>query len=108
MVPTKPDDEPLELNSFDASLQKYAYLYGAGDIVWPASIALARMLAHVPSLTAEKRVLELGCGLGTAGLAAASAGAASVLLTDRDQAVLDCAHEAIEANGLAKTVRYCA
>ena len=108
MVPTKPDDEPLELYSFDASLQKYAYLYGAGDIVWPASIALARMLAHVPSLTAEKRVLELGCGLGTAGLAAASAGAASVLLTDRDQAVLDCAHEAIEANGLAKTVRYCA
>ena len=25
-------------------------LYGAGDVVWPASLALARLVAHCPSL----------------------------------------------------------
>ena len=61
------------------------------------------MLAHVPTLTAGKRVLELGCGLGLAGLAAAShAGAKSVVLTDRDDSVLQLAREAIAANELSE------
>ena len=79
-LPEEPTND-MELTA--ANLQDFAHLYGAGDVVWPASVALARLLAHVPSLTQGKRVLELGCGLGAAGLSAATAGASSVLLTDR-------------------------
>ena len=105
MLPAR-NDEPTdgELNLSNANLEQYSHLYGAGDVVWPASIALARMLAHVPTLTAGKRVLELGCGLGAAGLAAASAGAASVVLSDRDASVLAMASEAAEANGVSASV----
>jgi len=42
--------------------------------LWPASIALARDICLRRSL-AGKRTLELGCGLGLAGIAAAHAGA---------------------------------
>ena len=101
MVPAKTDEPSEAALTLDNTLEQYSHLYGAGDVVWPASIALARMLAHVPSLTASKRVLELGCGLGAAGLAAAChAGPASVTLTDREEALLELAQRAIEANGL--------
>lgn len=48
--------------------------------VWPSSIELARYCLEESSLNG-KTVLELGCGLGLAGLAAARAGA-HVLFTD--------------------------
>ena len=44
--------------------QQYEHLYGSGDIIWPASIALARLIVHCPSFVRGKRVVELGCGLG--------------------------------------------
>ena len=47
--------------------------------VWPATQALARVLAHAPSIVKGKRVLELGCGLGAVGLAAASSQAREVV-----------------------------
>ena len=76
-------------------LGAYTHLYGAGDVVWPASVALARLLAHVPSFSAGQRVLELGCGLGAVGLAAGTAGAATVLLTDREPPLLALAAQAL-------------
>ena len=76
-------------------LGAYTHLYGAGDVVWPASVALARLLAHVPSFSAGQRVLELGCGLGAVGLAAGTAGAATVLLTDREAPLLALAAQAL-------------
>jgi len=48
--------------------------------LWASSVGLARHLCRQGDLT-EQRALELGCGLGLAGIAAAKAGA-SVLLTD--------------------------
>jgi ETFB lysine methyltransferase len=48
--------------------------------LWVASVALAE---HLSGLAAGTRVLELGCGLGLAGIAAARAGA-TVTLTDID------------------------
>ncbi len=42
--------------------------------IWPASLAAARLLVRCGPL-AGKRVLDLGCGLGVPGIAAASAGA---------------------------------
>eukprot|EP00982_Pelagococcus_subviridis_P010482 31000-Pelagococcus_subviridis.AAC.10 len=63
-------------------------LYGAGDVVWPASVALARLLAHCPSLVRGKRVLEIGAGLGLVGVAAMGAGASEVCFADVDAGVL--------------------
>jgi predicted nicotinamide N-methyase len=106
----KVEEEPTEAEmsldgNRDSLLSKYSHLYGAGDVVWPASVALARMLAHVPSFTAGKRVLELGAGLGLAGLsAAAHAGTKRVVLTDRDATVLELARGAIRSNGLLEGV----
>jgi predicted nicotinamide N-methyase len=48
--------------------------------LWPAGVALARAVAARP--LAGRRVLELGCGLGLVGIAAALAGA-RVLAVDR-------------------------
>ena len=73
--------------------------------VWPATQALARVLAHAPSIVKGKRVLELGCGLGAVGLAAASSQAREVVLTDADEAVLECAAEAAVTTGLDRNVR---
>ncbi len=85
-------------------LSAYGHLKGAGDVVWPAGIALARLLAHVPSFTSGQRVLELGCGLGAAGIAAATAGASSVLLTDRDAALLEFAQQGAAASDVSAAV----
>ena len=73
-------------------------LYGAGDVIWPASVALARMLAHCPSFVAGRRVLELGAGLGLPSCAAAQAGATSLLLADRDGATLVLAARSVALN----------
>jgi len=107
--PSDAELRALELKK-DAVLQAgvlgaYKHLLGAGDVVWPASVALSRLLAHVPSLTSGLRVLELGCGLGAAGLAAAThAGASAVVLSDRDDAVLGHARAAAAANGVDAVV----
>ena len=55
----------------------------AGDI-WPAGRALATRLSAEPGLVRGRRVLELGTGLGIAGIAAADAGARHVFLSDID------------------------
>jgi SAM-dependent methyltransferase len=50
--------------------------------VWPASVAAARVLVRLEQL-ASMRVLDLGCGLGVPGAAAASRGA-EVVFADMD------------------------
>ena len=69
-------------------------LYGAGDVVWPAGLALARLIAHCPSLVAGKRVLEVGAGLGVVGNAALRAGASAVCMCDVDGDMLRLARRA--------------
>ena len=73
--------------------------------MWPAGLALARLLRHCPSFTCDKKVLELGAGLGAVGLCAALSGASSVLLTDYDEDVLRNAAAGAAANGCADSVR---
>jgi predicted nicotinamide N-methyase len=50
--------------------------------VWPASVAIARLLVRRGALHGQ-RVLDLGCGLGVPGIAAAHAGA-TVHFADRE------------------------
>lgn len=70
---------------------------------WPGGIALARLLLDRPELVAGMRVLDLGTGGGVAALAAARAGAASVVANDRDPWALVTASLAAERQGLALT-----
>jgi predicted nicotinamide N-methyase len=68
--------------------------------LWQGSVALAEEVLENPSLVRGKRVLDLGTGLGLAGLAAGLAGAKEVVLTDREPRALYCALCAAAANGL--------
>jgi predicted nicotinamide N-methyase len=68
---------------------------------WPGGIALARLLLDRPELVVGARVLDLGTGGGVAALAAARAGAASVVANDRDPWALATARLAAERQGLA-------
>ena len=66
---------------------------GAGDIIWPSSFALARLIAHCPNLVNGKDVLELGCGLGLVSAAACKhAKPDHVAVSDRDTNVLGMAY----------------
>ena len=68
---------------------------------WLGGLALARFVLDRPETVAGRRVLDLGCGSGLVGIAAAKAGAASVLAADIDgYAVMATALNA-EANGVA-------
>ena len=73
-------------------------LYGAGDVVWPAGLALARLVAHCPSLVQGKSVLEIGAGLGVVGNAALRAGAKGVCMCDVDGDMLRLAKKSAAAN----------
>lgn len=57
--------------------------------IWPASVGMARRLMRGPALEG-RRVMDLGCGIGIAGLAAATRGA-EVWFVDRADAALDFA-----------------
>ncbi|KAF0695122.1 Aste57867_14019 [Aphanomyces stellatus] len=74
--------------------------FGLGWYVWPSAIALAAFLAHHMHLVAHKRVLEMGAGTALPGLLAAKFGAAHVTLTDKSDAELVNARDAIRLNGL--------
>ena len=64
---------------------------------WPGGIALARYLLDNPDLVAGRSVLDLAAGSGLVGLAAAKAGARSVLLADTDPTAV----VAIQLNAIA-------
>ena len=74
-------------------------------VVWPASQSFASLFTHCPSFVKDCRVLELGCGLGTVGIAAAMAGATTVLLTDLDEVSLAAAQASADLNGVGSRVR---
>ena len=74
--------------------------------LWPSGTALASALAgggegseRLGGLCAGARVLELGCGLGAAGVAAAAAGASSVTFSDGDRAACALAARSCALDG---------
>ena len=60
---------------------------------WPSAVAMSAELLQRPDLVAGKRVCELGCGLGLAGLAAAVAGASRACVRACGLAVHTCAKQ---------------
>jgi predicted nicotinamide N-methyase len=99
--PADPDqllDDPLVVhwNRHDDYMPYWAY-------VWPAAYLLAERVAREPSLepiegSCVAQVLEIGCGLGLAGLVAVARGLC-VQFTDYDQAALDFVAQSAAENG---------
>merc|ERR1719379_1236076 len=67
------------------------WVQGGCNVVW--GDLLCWYLARNPELCRGRRVIELGAGCGLVGLLAAQQGAASVLLTDGDEAELPLLRE---------------
>jgi predicted nicotinamide N-methyase len=67
---------------------------------WGAGQALARHLLDHPGLVAGKRVVDFGAGSAVAGIAAALAGATSVLAVDIDPVALRMAEHNAALNGV--------
>jgi len=67
---------------------------------WAGGQALARYLLDNPAIAAGKRVLDIGSGSGLVGIAAAKAGAASVLAADIDAFALAAIALNAQANGV--------
>ncbi len=53
-------------------------------VAWPGGLALARYLLDHPALVTGRTVLDFGAGSGLVGIAAAKAGAASVMTSEPD------------------------
>lgn len=68
---------------------------------WPGGQAVARYLLDNPELVAGKHVIDFAAGSGVSSMAAAKAGAASVIANDIDELSLIAARLNAEANGLA-------
>ena len=66
--------------------------------LWPSASAAARLIWSGPQLDG-KRVLDLGCGLGAAGFAAAAKGATAMLADIRPEAIA-LAEKNAATNGL--------
>lgn len=70
---------------------------------WAGGQALARFILDEPDHVIGRKVLDLGCGSGLAGLAAARAGALHVVAADIDAFALAAVQLNASANGLTLT-----
>jgi predicted nicotinamide N-methyase len=71
---------------------------------WAGGLALARHVLDRPELVAGRRVLDLGAGSGLVAIAAARAGAASVIAAEVDRYAIAALRLNIAHNGAAVTV----
>ncbi len=71
---------------------------------WLGGLALARFVLDRPEAVAGRRVLDLGCGSGLVAIAAAKAGAASVLAADVDGYAVAATQVNAAANGVSVDV----
>ena len=98
-----PENEDDVLDAFIAADRQDADPFFGS--VWPCSRALAARLHARPALALSRRVLDCGCGLGLAGLAAALCGAKATVLADAEHYALACVARSVAANGFALAER---
>mmetsp|Transcript_2122 Transcript_2122/g.3342 ORF Transcript_2122/g.3342 Transcript_2122/m.3342 type:complete len:423 (+) Transcript_2122:72-1340(+) len=89
------DDKILEIAAEGGDLDQYFWAF-----VWPAATALATDFRKRSSLVQGKSILEMGAGLGVAGITAALEGAKTVSLMDTKTDALQCALTTAQMNGL--------
>ena len=75
-----------------------------GLVSWGLATTLSAYVVARRQLVVGKRVLELGCGRGMCGLVAAQCGAARVVLSDYEPAVLALAQKNVAANAAGASV----
>lgn len=68
---------------------------------WAGGQAVARLILERPEIVCGKRVLDIACGSGMVGIAAAAAGAGTVLVNDIDPICEAAAQLNAEANGVS-------
>lgn len=73
---------------------------------WLGGLALARFVLDRPEMVAGRRVLDLGCGSGLVAIAAAKAGAASMLAADVDPYAVVATQVNAAANGVAVEIMH--
>ena len=71
---------------------------------WAAGQGLTQHILAHPELVVGKRVLDFGCGSGIVGIAAAKAGASSVLCCDSDPLALRACQDNADRNGVQVSV----
>jgi predicted nicotinamide N-methyase len=69
-------------------------------VAWPAAVVLARHILNNRGLVSGKTVLDLGCGGGLAGIAAARSCARLVIANDIDPVALEMARRNAAANAV--------
>jgi predicted nicotinamide N-methyase len=67
---------------------------------WPGGLALARCVLDAPELVRGRRVLDFASGCGVSAIAAAKAGATTVLVTEVDLFAIAAVQENAELNGV--------
>ena len=67
--------------------------------IWPSGVALADTILTQPDSVRDKRVLELGCGLGVTAAAALVAGADLIATDYAPESLLLCQHNALRHAG---------
>ena len=93
----EPEWTPLGLGGAAAGIE----LQLARATVWGSSMRMAQWLLAHPELVAQRRVIELGAGVGLPSLVAAAVGATSAVATDVDESGLEALAAAIAHNGPA-------
>lgn len=96
-LPSDPDDHVRRAQT--ATNQPGADLLGFWATLWPAAITSAHLVGTTSLIDDSTSVLEVGCGCGLVGLAAAMRGA-SVTLTDGDPAGIELTARNITENAL--------
>ena len=76
-----------------------------GQVVWPVSVALARFVAARLDSLKGRRVVEVGAGTALAGLAAARSDAASVVLTDGSDVIMQLLERALASSNVTATLK---
>ncbi len=92
------------LNLDSQQIGKYWQQLPYWAFAWAAGQGLARHILLHPELVADKRIVDFGCGSGIVGIAAAKAGAKSVLCCDSDELALLACQSNAARNGVNITI----
>lgn len=85
------DPEVIELEFFNGAqksflkaqiLESYFFTAGLGYRIFPSSVILSHLIASKPSIVMNRKVLELGAGVGLSGIVASLLGANRTVLSD--------------------------
>eukprot|EP00035_Acanthoeca_spectabilis_P027028 m.465053 g.465053 ORF g.465053 m.465053 type:complete len:325 (-) comp23949_c0_seq1:65-1039(-) len=91
----------ITVDKIDVNITQRGFA-GSGDTlgnqVWPSALRLSKLCCNAKEGLVNKKVVELGCGPGLPGIVCCHLGAAAVVLTDFEDAVLDIARANVKAN----------